>query len=97
LVDKAAIRSACGVGDGFDLSFVPDAANAIENISDPKKAMYQIQDALSRGARGRKPPIPYETLGQLQDLDRLRALPSFNSFERELVGALRTLGYPNLV
>ena len=51
LVDKAAIRSACGVGDGFDLSFIPDSANAIESIRDPKAIMKQIQEALSGGKR----------------------------------------------
>lgn len=96
LADKAAIRSACGVGEGFDLSFVPDAANTIEGIPDPKALMKRIQDTLSGGRRRRTPPIPYASLGQMQDLDRLRELPSFKAFELELFGALRTLGYPRV-
>ena len=96
LVDKAAIRSACGVGEGFDLSFVPDSANAIESIHDPKAIMKQIQKALSGGKRRRNPPVPYANLGQMQDLDRLRILPSFRAFEVELIDALKTLGYAGI-
>jgi hypothetical protein len=96
LVDKAAIRSACGVGAAFDLSFVPDSAHAIEAIPDPKAVMKQIQNSVSGGRRRRDPPIPYASLGQMQNLERLRQLPSFRCFELELIGALRTLGYPGI-
>ncbi len=96
LVDKAAIRSAYGVGNGFDLSFIPDAANVIESIQDPKDVLRQIHNSLPGGRRRKNPPIPYANLGQIQDLSRLMLLPSFKSFELRLIAALRTLGYPGL-
>lgn len=96
LVDKAAIRAACGVGENFDLSFIPDSAKALEGLQDPKAVLKTIQNSLSGGKRRRTPPIPYASLGQMQDLGRLRQLPSFKAFEAELIDALKTLGYPEI-
>ena len=96
LVDKTALRSAFGVWTGFDLSFVPDTGTGIESISDPKAVLKQIQDSIAGSRRRRSPPVPYSGLGQMQGLERLRTLPSFGAFEKELVAALKTLGYPNL-
>ncbi len=96
LADKSAIRAACGLTDDHDLSFVPENADALEGIADPKSVMAQIQASLAIGRRRRVPPVPYASLGQMQELNRLRALPSFETFESELIVALRTLGYPNL-
>lgn len=96
LADKTAIRSAFGVGANLDLSFVPDAPAAIESLPDPKAVLGQIQDSMRGNARRRRPQVPYGSLGQMQGLDHLRALPSFRAFEEQLVRALRTLGYPDL-
>jgi len=96
LADKAAIRLACGLRADLDLPFIPDNASSVEAIDDPKAMINQIQEILSKGKRRRAPPIPYASLGQLQDLDRLRQLPSYRSFEGQLVRALQTLGYPEI-
>ncbi|WP_420325911.1 hypothetical protein [Mameliella sp.] len=96
LADKDAIRSAFGTGVDFDLSFIPDNASAVEAIGDPKAEMCQIQSSLSTGKRRRSPPIPYASLGQSQDLNRLRLLPSFQTFEAGLIEALKTLGYSGI-
>lgn len=93
LVDKDAIRSAYGLGVGVDLSFIPERANAIESIPDPKAVMMQIQSNLATRRRRRTPPIPYASLGQMQNLGRLQQLPSFQAFEQQLIVALKTLGY----
>ncbi|MEZ4297244.1 MAG: DUF4276 family protein [Polyangiaceae bacterium] len=64
-----------------------------ERVRDPKAALAE----LLREAKIARPPSRfYSFFGERTALDRLRATPSFNAFEKDLEGAVRSLARTNL-
>jgi hypothetical protein len=78
---------------------VPGHPREVETVSDPKevfRAAVQLARGGRRGIRPRPAGVFLERLSEEIDLQVLREVPAFRSFENELRDSLRGLGYVDL-
>ena len=94
LADGDALRAVFGVSvDDAALGLPPPGA-AVESVDDPKKRLNLAFEATRPGGRRARAGAAslLNALGERDSLPRLRAVPSFQAVENELVAALGRLG-----
>lgn len=94
LADGAALRAAFGTTLDDEQLGIPGRAAAVEQVSDPKKALDEVF-ARARGDRrtGHRGAAAFlDILGQTVRIETLRRVPAFATFESDLARALVALG-----
>lgn len=94
LADSDAIRSTFGLSKYADLGDVPGKPSQVESIHDPKLVTSTLLADISAGRRRRTARWPYESIAQVQDIEKLLEVPSFSEFAEGLKRALGSLGHP---
>ncbi|MBI1987290.1 MAG: hypothetical protein HYS70_02945 [Nitrospinae bacterium] len=95
MVDGDALRQAFGTTLDDGKLGVPAGPHEVEKIVDPKQALDQaFRQVVGRQRRRKKSAADFlDVIGERVRLPRLRLVPAFKQFERELHHALRKLGY----
>ena len=94
LADGDAIREAFGTTLTNARLGLPSHARAVETIPDPKVELDRIlASVLGRASRRRRLQNYLATIGQTARFERLREVPSFQSFEEQFTAALTGLAY----
>lgn len=88
LADGDALRRALGVSWSDSELGVPVRRAAVEDISDPKKALALIEPRIGRGISNY-----FERLGELVSLKRLGEIPAYQRLLVDVRNALAELGY----
>lgn len=90
LADQRALAEIFGVRQ-LPEEFLPALADP-ERIPNPKSTLQTIAKAI-RGRRRQGTPLPFGRIGREIELEALRCLQSFRSFETRFVAALVALGF----
>ncbi|MDR9894284.1 DUF4276 family protein [Aetokthonos hydrillicola Thurmond2011] len=95
LVDGEALRGAFGTVLNDEALGIPKRTRDVEGIFDPKQVLEQAYGKVvgSRRRSKRKVADFFDAIGERVRLERLREVPAYQDFEKELQTALIELGY----
>lgn len=90
LADEEALASAFGVTRSA-IGSVPEIGTRVERLTDPKQTLRELTRRVIGSRAGRQGYLSYlDDLGERIELNRLRRLAAFRTFEAELATALRS-------
>jgi hypothetical protein len=96
LADSACVRRVLGTTRSAEEIGLPETADAIEGLADPKATFAAVARAARGGRRGRRKPAPasfLDLIGQQANVSELTRLGAFDEMLRELDRALLELGF----
>jgi hypothetical protein len=94
LADGDALRGAFGTRLSDDDLGLPSNPRDVERIRDPKRTLEEAYARVTgKKRRSRGASAFLETIWERVKIERLKLIPAYAEFERELITALRTLGY----